>query len=277
MLSVIVVTTDRLRLVERLFLSLAQQTCKDFEVLLMHGTDLPLETVQAVCGRFPELSVRAFPTADSCLSRSRNTALPHIRGEMFCIADDDCVYEPDTVGRVLETFRLCPEGAVLIRTTVGLEETAPLPRECALVRDRWRLYCGYLSYLHLYRATVLGAVRGFDEHLGVVSDTPWQSGEETDFVLRTAQAGFAVMSAPAVVVRHPRPNLRDLTWSKIRGYAAGRMRLPRKHRCAWPFVLVNLLYPLVMLFWECLASSLYIIRYRGLMFWGRLCSIRGAE
>ncbi len=141
----------------------------------------------------------------------------------------------------------------------------------------WRLFRRCPSYVHFYRTAVLEAVRGFDEELGVGSNTPWQSGEETDFLLRTAQAGFAVTRAPAVIVRHPRPNLRDLSYDKIRGYAAGRMRLLRKHRCSWPFVLANVLYPLAMLVWECLTAAAFITRYRGFMFGARLRSIRGAE
>lgn len=274
MLSIIVVTTDRLRCVERLFLSLAQQTCKDFEVLLMHGANVQQEHVEAVCRRFSELTVRAFPTVDSCLSRSRNAALKHIRGEYFSIADDDCLYEPDTVARVLDTFESYPVVAALTGTAVGLEESTPHPRDCVVVRTLWRLYRGCPSYVHFYRGTILETVQGFDEDLGVGSNTPWQSGEETDFLLRTAKAGFFVMRAPNILVRHPRPNLRNLPFAKIRGYAAGRMQLLRKHRCPIPFVLANILYPLAMLFWECLTNLIYIIRYRWLMFCARLCNLR---
>ena len=277
MLSIIGVTTDRLLCVERLFLSLAQQTCKDFEVLLMHGADVSQKDVEAVCRRFPELTVRSFPTVDACLSRSRNAALPHIRGEYFSIADDDCLYEPDTVARVLDIFERFPDVAALTGTAVGLEDNTPPAQGCVVVRGMWRLYRGCPSYVHFYRTAVIDSVQGFDEELGVGSNTPWQSGEETDFLLRTAQAGFAVVRAPSVVVRHPRPNLRDLPCGKIRGYAAGRMRLLRKHRCPWPFVLANVLYPLLMLFWESLVAAARITRYRGLMFGARLCNLRGAE
>ncbi|WP_241159728.1 glycosyltransferase family A protein [Desulfovibrio sp. ZJ200] len=276
LLSIIVVTIDRLRLVERLFLSLAQQTCGNFEVLLMHAAKVPQADVAAVCRRFPELTIRAFPTPDTCLSRSRNAALPHIRGELFCIADDDCVYEPDTVARVLEQFRRFPDVAALTGTAVGLDESVPPAREGAVVRDARWLFQGCPSYVHFYRTRVLDAVHGFDEELGLGSGTPWQSGEETDFLLRTAQAGFGVMRAPAVRIRHPRPNLRELPQEKIRAYAAGRMRLLRKHGCSRAFVLANVVYPLAMLPCECLAASWRIMRYRWAMFWERLRNLRGA-
>lgn len=277
LLSIIVVTVDRLRLVERLFLSLAQQRCRDFEVLLMHAPSASPQAVADACRRFPELTIRAFPTPDTCLSRSRNAALPHVRGELVCIADDDCVYEPDTVERVVETFRRFPNVAALTGTAVGLDESVPPARDGAVLRSPLRLFRGCPSYVHFYRAAVIPVVKGFDETLGLGCNTPWQSGEETDFLLRTAQAGFAVMRAPSVVVRHPRPNLRAPQRDKIRAYAAGRMRLLRKHRCAWPLVLANVAYPLAMMPCECLAASWRIIRYRWAMFWTRLRAMREAE
>lgn len=269
-LSIIVVTTDRLRLVERLFLSLAQQTCKDFEILFMHAASVPQARVDAVCHRFPELTVRAFPTVDHCLSRSRNAALPHLRGELFCIADDDCVYEPDTVARVLELFQRFPHVAAVAGMAVGLDEELPPTREVSVLHGMRQLFQNCPSYVHFYRTSVLGTVQSFDEALGLGSGTPWQSGEETDFLLRVTQAGFPAMRAPAVVIRHPRPNLREVPCEKIHAYAAGRMRLLRKHGCSRAFVLANVVYPLAVLPGECLAAVWRIMRYRWAMFWARL-------
>ncbi len=276
MLSIIVVTIDRIHLVERLFLSLEQQTCKDFEVLFMHAAGVSSEDATALCRRFPDLSIRAFPTADTCLSRSRNAALAHVKGGFFCIADDDCVYDPDTVARALEAFRRHPEAAALTGVPVGLDDALPTSvRQGHVVRGLRKLFQDCPSYVHFYRSDVLAAVKGFDEDLGLGSGTPWQSGEETDFLLRVARAGFTVRHAPEVVVRHPRLNMRELSLERVRGYAAGRMRLLRKHRFGRPFVLVNILYPLVVAPWECLVAFRHILRYRWTMFRARLDNLRG--
>ena len=276
-LSVIVVTIDRLQLVERLFSSLARQTCMDFEVLLMHAPTLSDEAVAALCRRFPELPIRAYATGDTCLSRSRNAALRHLRGALFCIADDDCVYLPDTVARALEVFGQHAQAGAVLGQPLDLD-TPPEPAGQAIaVRSLRALFQNCPSYVHFYRSAVLATVEGFDESLGVGSATPWQSGEETDFLLRVTKAGFGVWRAPAVMVQHPSPNLRKLQAQKVYGYAAGRMRLLRKHGCTWPFILVNIAYPLAVLPCECLTALLHIIRYRWLMFWGRLRNVRRAK
>lgn len=276
-LSVIVVTVDRLQLVERLFSSLVRQTCTDFEVLLMYAPTLSHEAVATLCRRFPELPVRAYATKDTCLSRSRNAALPHLRGALFCIADDDCVYLPDTVARALEVFSQHPQAGAVLGQPLALDAPPGAAGQATAVRSLHALFQNCPSYVHFYRSSVLTTVEGFDEALGVGSATPWQSGEETDFLLRIAKAGFDVWRAPAVMVQHPRPHLHGLQARKVYGYAAGRMHLLRKHGCPWPFILANITYPLAVLPCECLTAVLHIVRYRWCMFWGRLRNVRGAK
>lgn len=274
MLSVIVVTVDRPREVERLLLSLTQQTCQDFEVLLMHAPSLPAVTLADILGKFPALRIRAFPTPDTCLSRSRNAALPHIRGDCFAIADDDCIYTPEVVARVLATFRAHPELGVLMGTPVSLDP-GPLPTGDAPVPlPRWRLFTSCPSYVQFYRTAVTAVVAGFDESLGVGCGTPWQSGEETDFALRAVDAGFAAARVPSVVILHPAalPPGRDMR-RKLHAYARGRMRLLRKHGCSRAFVALNVLYPLLVLPLECVLAVARRTRYRLTMFAARFLGL----
>ena len=274
MLSVIVVTVDRPREVERLFLSLTQQTCQDFEVVLMHAPGFPRATLAAMTGKFPGLTLRAFPTPDTCLSRSRNAALPHIRGDCFALADDDCIYGPEVVARVLSTFREHPELGVLMGTPLSLDPGKLPTGDAPEPLPRWRLFTSCPSYVQFYRTAVTAVVDGFDESLGVGCGTPWQSGEETDFALRAVDAGFGAARVPSVVVLHPAalragPAMRR----KLSAYARGRMRLLRKHGCSRAFVALNVLYPLLVLPLECLAAVARRTRYRLAMFAARFLGL----
>lgn len=274
MLSVIVVTVDRPREVERLFLSLTQQTCQDFEVILMHAPDMPAATLAAMLGKFPGLRIRAFPTPDTCLSRSRNAALPHIRGDCFAIADDDCVYTPEVVARVLAAFREHAELGMLMGTPVSLDPGALPAGDAPVPLPRWRLFTSCPSYVQFYRTAVTAVVDGFDESLGVGCGTPWQSGEETDFALRAVHAGFAAARVPSVVILHPAalpagPAMRR----KLSAYARGRMRLLRKHGCSRAFVALNVLYPLLVLPLECALAVARRTRYRASMFAARFLGL----
>lgn len=274
MLSIILVTVDRPLTAERFLLSLTHQTCGDFEVVLMHAPAMPEATVTAMLQKFPGLDIRAFPSPDTCLSRSRNAGLAHIRGDCFAIADDDCVYTPEVVARVLATFREHPDLGLVMGSALSLDP-GPLPTDDGpLPLAPWRLFTGCPSYVQFYRTAVTAVVDGFDESLGVGCGTPWQSGEETDFALRAVAAGFAACRVPSAVILHPSAMPTGAAMRrKVRAYARGRMRLLRKHGCSPAFTALNVLYPLLVLPLECLGAVASRSRYRLGMFVERFLSL----
>ncbi|MDR3359035.1 MAG: glycosyltransferase [Desulfovibrio sp.] len=274
--SLVTVTTDRLPLTERLFRSLAAQTHRDFEILFVHGPACP-EGARALAEQFPRLDIRLFASRDHCLSRSRNLALPHVTGDVVAFPDDDCVYEPDTLARCADAFLRSPRpDAVLGRTADMDEDIIPTAASgfipCASL---YALFRHSVSYAQFYAAGVVRAVGGFDEKLGVGCDTPDQSGEDTDYVFRAFEKNFAVVHAPFVVVRHPAVNPRDRALeAKVRAYANGRMRLLRKYRLPWWFVLANIAYPLSRIPGECLRACRLVVKYRWDMFTARLGTLQ---
>lgn len=274
-LSIIVVTTDRMHLVERLLYSLSQQSCKDFEVLLVHGPQVHERESAMLCARFPELCVRTFQSRDLCLSRSRNLALAHMEGEFFSLADDDCLYAPDTVQNVLEAFARHGNIHGFMGRHIGLDEAFSPGTDVPKLLGRRAVFSRCPSYLHFYRTEVLDQAGYFDEELGVGCSPLYQSGEETDFALRVLKAGFVLARLSSVVVFHPHENLRSPNLAtKVRKYAAGRMRLLHKHGFPRYFILGNVVYPLLALPVDCARSCLALARYRWLMFVSRLRYMR---
>ncbi len=275
MLSIIVVITDRIPLLERFFLSLCRQTCADFEVVVVHNVSTSPQDMAFLRNNLSKFTVRVFQSVDNGLSRSRNLALSQIRGDIFCIADDDCLYEPDTVENVLEAFEKNPAIHGIMGRPVGPEEEVVQRKAEYSPLTGHGLFRACPSYVHFYRTAILASVGFFDETLGLGCGTPYQSGEETDFALRTLQAGFVIARASAVVVRHPYENLRSPRMKrKVRAYAEGRMHLLRKHQCSPLFVAANIVYPLAVLPWECCTACAAVMRYRWTMFWERLRNVR---
>lgn len=275
MLSIIVITTDRIPLLERFFLSLCRQTCAEFEVVVVHNLSISQQDTSFLRNNLSKFAVRVYQSVDNCLSRSRNLALSRIRGDIFCIADDDCLYEPDTVENVLDAFRKNPAVYGIMGQHIGPEEGGVKRKAEYSLLNSHDLFRACPSYVHFYRTKILASVGFFDETLGVGCGTPYQSGEETDFALRTLRAGFAIARASAVLVRHPHENLRSpFLKRKVRAYAVGRMHLLRKHQCSPLFVAANILYPLVALPCECCVACAAIVRYRWTMFWERLRNVK---
>jgi hypothetical protein len=86
-----------------------------------------------------------------------------------------------------------------------------------------------------------------------------------------------VYRAPSVVVPHPATFAFNLPPAgKVRAYAAGRMRLLRKHGLPLWFVAANVVWPLLCVPGECLRACRAVVRFRWDMFRARLSSCHGA-
>ncbi len=60
-----------------------------------------------------------------------------------------------------------------------------------------------ISFTFFARARLFATVGPFNERLGVGAPTPWQAGEEGEWVLRAILSGARVYCEPAIEVVHP--------------------------------------------------------------------------
>ncbi|MCC6538510.1 MAG: glycosyltransferase [Bryobacterales bacterium] len=171
------------------------------------------------------------------LSRSRNEALPHASGDVIVFPDDDCVYEPGTLGAVRAVLTAQPELAGVCGMVATLEGRPfalrwPTASEPVTKRRVWRQAMSSCIFLRRHATDAAGL---FDETLGLGAGTPWISGEETDYLLRVLAAGFPLRFDPAIRVRHPQPAQRFNEAGRARayGYALGMGRVLKQHRFPW--------------------------------------------
>jgi glycosyltransferase involved in cell wall biosynthesis len=304
--SLLVVTTDRLHAVKRLFRSLEAQTCKDFSVVFVHEETCAARAAELArrCGGIENMTL--LPVSVCGVSRARNRGLPLCGGDIIAFPDDDCVYAPHTLAAAAEMFRLYPEADGLLAAgadakttghpaTPGHEEVDDTLRTSGpekIRRDsdvadnlppsgertgrarpvnRYAVFGDSETWRQFYRRRCVESVGAFDERLGAGSGYPYGSGEDTDYALRVLRAGFRVLRAPSVTVRHPAPDVRDPgLGARIEAYACGRMYLLRKHSLPLWFRLANVLYPLAALALDIPRAALPVIAYRRRMFAARL-------
>jgi hypothetical protein len=277
--TLVVVTTDRLELVERLFRSLAAQTrAGDFEVIFVHSQVCAAEA-KALAGKYAYgFPITCLTSQDHCLSRSRNSALPLISGDVVAFPDDDCVYRADTLARAAAAFEREPDAGVILGHVADLSDIAVVPDERPqhLAAPVELTHCRFLfrhsiSFVQFHKKECVRAVGKFDENMGVGCATPYQSGEDTDYVLRARKAGFRVFHDASVAVGHPAVNLHGAALrEKVESYARGRMRLLHKHGLPGWFVLANIAYPLLCIPAESWRRGVYAARYRWWVFSARL-------
>jgi glycosyltransferase involved in cell wall biosynthesis len=203
-ISLIVSTIQRVDEPGRLLCSLEEQTAGDFEVEVIVVDQNADDRLVALLRAHPRLAIRHLRSAPG-LSRARNVGLRAARGSLIAIPDDDCWYPQDLLASVLAWFDSHPLFG-LLGTAIRTGDDRPSgPRSpalsCRCTRSNvWR--CAVSTAL-FFRRTVADSVGDFNEEIGVGAASPYQSGEETDYVLRAFENGFEMWYEPSFTVHHP--------------------------------------------------------------------------
>ena len=243
-MSLVVSTRGRKAELGRLLASLAVQSEPDFELVVVDQNP-PGYLDDVLAGS--RLGLRRTTSAAG-LSLGRNAGLAIARGAIVGFPDDDCWYDPDTVGAVVAAFGRDPAIGVLLGRTVdaaGRESLGRFLAEGGPV-DRYTVWGAGNSNSLFIRRDVAVAVGGFDEALGVGAATPFQSGEETDFVLRAMASGARVIYRPELAIRHDQVDatIGPAEVDRARRYSRGFGRVLRKHRYPVAYVASRVARPL---------------------------------
>jgi glycosyltransferase involved in cell wall biosynthesis len=202
MVSLIVASIDRVTELERLLSSLEAQTYRHFEVIIVDQN--PDDRLVPLLSRHSRLVIRHLRSKPG-LSRARNVGLRAVQGEIVAIPDDDCWYPAWLLESITAWFAAHSEFGILSTTSRNAENIPVGPKWPATARactkaDVWR--CAVSTAIFL-RSSVCQAVGGFDENIGVGANSKYQSGEETDYVLRGLERGFRMWYEPSLTVHHP--------------------------------------------------------------------------
>lgn len=226
MISLVVCTLGREAPLKRLLASLAEQDYRPFEIILVdQNPDGYLDAVLRAHAGLPLARLRS----EKGLSRGRNAGLGHARGAIIGFPDDDCWYDRGVLDAVDRFFAAHAEVDLLSGRTVDgagnesvnryLTESGPITRA--------NVFETCNSNTIFVRRDVVGAVGGFDETLGVGAGTPFQAGEESDFLLRCLGRGHRGFYDRTFVVRHDQV---AETTERISAYSVGFGRVARLHR-----------------------------------------------
>jgi glycosyltransferase involved in cell wall biosynthesis len=235
--DVLLATVGRRRELNRLLGSLASQSHREFRLIVIdQNPDTRLVSLlERYADRVPLLRL----TSEPGLSRARNIGLAELRGDVVAFADDDCWYPSDLLRRVSDLLGANPRWDGVSGRVVD-----ELGRPSG---GRWSRHGGAISRANVWmrgvsvslflRRNVVERVGGFDETLGIGAGTPWGSGEETDYLLRALEGGFALHYEPTLAVFHPQTSVASgsRTIGAGRSYGMGASRVLRKHGYPWWF------------------------------------------
>jgi GT2 family glycosyltransferase len=152
LISVIVVTCDRLELLEGTTRALARQTWRRFEVIVVDHA--PNEGTRLLARRE---GARYVPAPDSTLAWARQAGVSAAGGDIVAFTDDDCLPDPQWLTQIVTAFRADASLAGVQGRTVG--EAGPVGSH---VIDVTRLDPLYQTCNIAYRRAALQRAGGFD-------------------------------------------------------------------------------------------------------------------
>lgn len=212
-LSVCVVTYERPAFVERCLRSLEAERPHILEVIVV---DASSTTCRPTLLRDTDTYVHA-PKLAGWMTRSRNEALLHARGEVIAFLDDDVTVRPGWARNLRRAFTETDAAAVAGRTVNGQPGEEDYDRPVGRLLPNGYLTDGFAAAREgrervdhgiganmSFRRTVLARLGGFrDDYPGTALR------EDTDIFLRIRRLGLTAYFDPHVVVDHrPAPHIR---------------------------------------------------------------------
>lgn len=241
-LSLLCCTVGRTEKLGRLLDSLVAQSRLDFELLIVdQNAPGALDPVLApYLDRLDIVHLRS----ERGLSRARNVGLAHCRAGLIAFPDDDCWYPPALVERVVELFAAHPDAGLFTGRTVdaGGRDSLGLFLDSDATISKSNVWLIGNSNSLFIRAPIARHIGGFDETLGVGAQSPFKSGEETDFVLRALATGARGVYRRDIVVHHDQAPVGGAGGAaRAQDYARGFGRVLRLHDYGWPYLAMRVL------------------------------------
>lgn len=254
---------DRLR---QCLASIMEQSYSSFEVIVVdqNATD----HVRKIVAEFRETGKVHHTRSQVGLSKGRNAGLALARGRIVAFPDDDCEY-PVTVLADVKAWFLSDDdlSGICIRCCDrdGRDSAGRSARKKGLV-TKSNVWGRGVSVGIFLKAEVTKEIGGFNEDLGLGSKTPYQSGEETDLLLRLISRGCKIHYEPSLRVLHPRMSSK-ITSDDINmtyNYALGAGRVLRRHKYNKFVVAWHCLRPILGAFAAIASGKLNLaqLRYR---------------
>jgi glycosyltransferase involved in cell wall biosynthesis len=221
-ISLIVATYNRGAELERLLASLDAQTYRHFEVIVVDQNQD--ERLMPVLERYSRLDIRHIPS-DIGVSRARNAGLRVCSGELVAFPDDDCWYHSsDLLAQVVPWFEQHPDYDGLLTGMRDVEGKSMGPKWQPGRGARGKLtvlWCA-LGWNFFFRRHAAERIGFFREDIGPGTPSPYQSGEDLDYVVRAVEQGSRMWLEPSLSIHHPhkedRPPEKEFAYHRGVGY-----------------------------------------------------------
>lgn len=134
-ITAVIATRNRSESLHRLLSSIAVQTLRPVETLIVDASDVVSDETM-LRGSFPMLGIRVLPSKPSVCAQ-RNRGIAEARTEYVFLCDDDMELPPNYLFRISEHFSRYPLKGALSGIVVNTDGTAPEQRTPGFPRLLW--------------------------------------------------------------------------------------------------------------------------------------------
>jgi glycosyltransferase involved in cell wall biosynthesis len=230
--SLVVATVNRVAELERLLASLEAQTYQRFEVIVVDQN--PDDRLAPVLRRHPGLAIRHL-RSELGVSRARNAGLRSAQGDITAFPDDDCWYPQQLLAGVVQWLEAHPDSAGVLtgvrdeKHQLMAPKFPPPPGPCTK-KSVFRCAVTFNAFL---RASAVKVVGDFREDIGPGTPSPYQSGEDLDYMIRVVECGLGLWYQPQLTVHHRDMNSPERRRRTTYPYALGLGYILRLHEYSW--------------------------------------------
>lgn len=190
-------------------------------ILVDQNTD---DRVDSLLRGLPEVPRVLHLKAERGVSHARTVGLACATAPIVAWPDDDCSYPPGLLSRVVAEFAAVPAVDVLVgrlEDPSGDRGVLAVPAK-RLVLDSKSLWRYSSAPTYFARRSAAERVGDWTTRFGPGGTTPWDAGEDTDWLIRAVQAGLVVRFDPTLAVLHRSPFLRGSKEARDRARRYGR-------------------------------------------------------
>lgn len=229
--SVVVPVYNRPEELDELLQSLAKQTFKDFEVIVVE--DGSQGTSQELCKNYDSiLSLKYLVKENTGPGPSRNFGFEHARGKYLVVFDSDCILPPEYFSSVEEFMTARPVDA-WGGPDRGHEKFTPLQQAMAYTMSSVLTTGGIRGAKNQSdnfqpRSFNMGMSRAVYEKTGGFEFD--RLAEDIELSIRVKKAGFRVALISEAWVYHKRRTNLFQFFMQVQGFGRGRVRVGKAHR-----------------------------------------------
>ena len=239
--SLILCTLGRNEFVSNFLKTINVDSNISFEIILIdQNIDNQLEDI---IKQYSSLNIK-YLKSDKGLSIGRNVGLKHASGKYIAFPDDDCEYPKDILGNVLKFFNQNDYDFLTCCSRWKDNKISNGNFDTIEGRvSKYNVWNQGISYTLFVKKEAINNLT-FDENIGVGSKGIFQSGEETDFILKILKRNYSGFYLPSLFVFHPHltQDHNDLK-DRIKRYTPGKCYVLKKHRFNSIYIFLFILAP----------------------------------